>query len=327
MNISLSLRQLFSLLFLAFIGLLAATALQAWTGPTATAPAGNVAAPINVGTTDQVKDAGISVNSLAVFGSQYIQDKLGIGRISPVVALDVNGSLRLADGGEVCQAVTAGSIRFNAASTAMEYCDGTAWATFGGGSSFGAWDTKVENTIYLASTDGLVLYSGVTPSGYTRCIIYGYTDASNPPTTQRIVDGSEDNSGSSLFFSQRHGFTMPVRAGDYWKVTSSGSCTNAVHWIPIESSGGSGSGGGSVETGTRCRLVMFNDVNAQWPTCRRRSTSWSSDYSPSTLVNSNDSRVIVLKLVCGPTSVEEPEIPPEATGNCGDWNSSFYEGG
>src|SRR3989338_1757941 len=113
--IPLPFRQLFSLLFLAFIGLLAATALQDWTGPAATAPARKVGAPINVGTTDQVKDAGISVNSLAFFGSQYIQDKLGIGRISPVVALDVNGSLRLADGGEVCQAVTAGSIRFNAA--------------------------------------------------------------------------------------------------------------------------------------------------------------------------------------------------------------------
>ena len=325
---TLPLRQLFSFLFLAFIGLLAATALQAWTGPSETAPNGNVAAPINVGTVDQVKSAGISVDALAVFGSQYIENKLGIGRTSPVTALDVNGTLRLADGGEVCQAVTAGSIRFNAASTAMEYCDGTAWTAFGGGSSFGAWASKSADTVYQASTDGFVSVAGLTPSGdMRRCIAYGYTDSSNPPATIRVQDGSEDNSGSGHFWAQRHGFTMPVRSGDYWKVTSSGSCTNTVHWIPIESSGGSGSGGGSVETGTRCRLVMFNDVNAQWPTCRRRSTSWSSDYSPSTLVNSNDSRVIVLKLVCGPTSVEEPEIPPEATGNCGDWNSSFYEGG
>ena len=46
----------FKLLFLLFVGLLAATTLQAWTGPTAAAPGGNVAAPINVGTTDQVKN-------------------------------------------------------------------------------------------------------------------------------------------------------------------------------------------------------------------------------------------------------------------------------
>src|SRR3989338_9556697 len=125
----LSFRHIFSTLFLLFIGLLAATALQAWTGPTATAPAGNVAAPINVGTTDQVKDAGISVNSLAVFGSQYIQDKLGVGRISPVMSVDVNGTLRLGNGGEVCQAVTEGTLRYDSSKKVVQYCDGSDWQT------------------------------------------------------------------------------------------------------------------------------------------------------------------------------------------------------
>jgi len=44
----------------------------AWTGPTQTAPNGNVSAPINVGTTDQVKNAGLGVNSLAVFGNALL---------------------------------------------------------------------------------------------------------------------------------------------------------------------------------------------------------------------------------------------------------------
>ena len=131
----LSFKQLFAGLFVLFAALLAASALSAWTGPTATAPGGNVAAPINVGTTDQVKDAGISVNALATFGSQYIQDKLGIGRVSPVVALDVNGTLRLSNGGEVCQAVTEGSIRYNNSSKVIEYCDGDSWQELGAGSS------------------------------------------------------------------------------------------------------------------------------------------------------------------------------------------------
>ena len=129
---SLPFRQLFATLFVLFIGFFAAAALQAWTGPTATAPNSNVSAPINTSTTDQVKDAGLSLNALAVFGSQYIQDKLGIGRVSPVTALDVNGSLRLADGGEVCQAVTEGGIRYSASATTPEYCDGETWRGFGG---------------------------------------------------------------------------------------------------------------------------------------------------------------------------------------------------
>ena len=133
MNISLSLRQLFAFLFLAFIGLLAATALQAWTGPTATAPAGNVAAPINVGTTDQVKDAGLSLNALAVFGSQYVQNKLGVGVASPVVAIETSGTIKIGSGGEVCQAVTEGSVRYNSAGKELEMCNGTQWCPVDGG--------------------------------------------------------------------------------------------------------------------------------------------------------------------------------------------------
>ena len=128
---TLSFRQLFIALVFAFCGLLAASALSAWTGPTASAPSGNVSAPINVGTTDQVKDAGISVNSLAVFGSQYIQDKLGVGRISPVMSVDVNGTLRLGNGGEVCQAVTEGTLRYDSSKKVVQYCDGSDWQTLG----------------------------------------------------------------------------------------------------------------------------------------------------------------------------------------------------
>jgi len=44
----------------------------AWTGPSQTAPNGNVSAPINTGAVDQVKNAGLSVNSLAVFGNSIL---------------------------------------------------------------------------------------------------------------------------------------------------------------------------------------------------------------------------------------------------------------
>lgn len=50
----------------------AASLVLAWTGPTSAPPNGNVSAPINVGTTDQIKDAGLGLNSLAVFGNAII---------------------------------------------------------------------------------------------------------------------------------------------------------------------------------------------------------------------------------------------------------------
>ena len=49
----------------------------AWSEPTAAPPGNNVAAPINVGSTDQVKNGGLGVNSLAVFGNSLFGDAPG----------------------------------------------------------------------------------------------------------------------------------------------------------------------------------------------------------------------------------------------------------
>jgi hypothetical protein len=44
----------------------------AWAGPSMAPPNGNVDAPINVGIVDQIKNAGLGLNSLAVFGNAFI---------------------------------------------------------------------------------------------------------------------------------------------------------------------------------------------------------------------------------------------------------------
>lgn len=49
-----------------------ALAAYAWTGPTGTPPADNVAAPINVGDTSQIKSGGLGVGSLVVSGGTVI---------------------------------------------------------------------------------------------------------------------------------------------------------------------------------------------------------------------------------------------------------------
>lgn len=83
----------FITLVVGFIVMGAASILFAWTGPTQTAPNGNVAAPINVGTTDQIKNAGLGVNSLAVYGNGYVEGNLGVGVVSPAYKLDVSGDI------------------------------------------------------------------------------------------------------------------------------------------------------------------------------------------------------------------------------------------
>jgi len=51
----------------------------AWTGPTQTPPDGNTDAPVHIGTTDQVKDGGLSLDALSGFGGGYFQGDVGIG--------------------------------------------------------------------------------------------------------------------------------------------------------------------------------------------------------------------------------------------------------
>ena len=70
-----------------------------WTGPTQAPPLGNTLAPINIGQTNQVKDGGLSVNALTVFGNGYVEGDIGIGVISPSEALEVKGNVK-ADGVE-----------------------------------------------------------------------------------------------------------------------------------------------------------------------------------------------------------------------------------
>lgn len=57
---------------------------SAWTGPTATAPGNNVAAPLNVGSVNQTKNGNLGVNGLAVFGNTLLATStyLNFGAIS-----------------------------------------------------------------------------------------------------------------------------------------------------------------------------------------------------------------------------------------------------
>ena len=87
----------------------------------------------------------------------------------------------------------------------------------------GAWVSKSNNTVYQASTAGFVCaYANEAVSA----AVIGYTDASNPPTT--VIAKSSIQAGTYALAAM---ITMPVKLGDYWKVTGA----NIVNWIPLGS--------------------------------------------------------------------------------------------
>ena len=84
------------------------------------------------------------------------------------------------------------------------------------------------NTVYQVSGDGFVnvrtLKGGINVSS-----IIGYSDGSNPPTTEitRQEDTSLQTMGLNIMF--------PVKSGNYWKATAVGVGTALIMWTPVGS--------------------------------------------------------------------------------------------
>ena len=73
------------------LALVANFAYGQWADPTGAPPTNNAAAPVNVGISNQIKDGGLGVNALSVFGSAYIQGSDPANLPKGVVTLEVDG--------------------------------------------------------------------------------------------------------------------------------------------------------------------------------------------------------------------------------------------
>jgi len=105
-----SLASLSKVLLLALMigfGVSYAFATTGWQEPTQAPPGGNTPAPVNVGTVDQVKEAGLSLDKLAVFGQVVIQD--GTQGAGKILTSDASGVASWTAGGGTSGVVWSGS--------------------------------------------------------------------------------------------------------------------------------------------------------------------------------------------------------------------------
>ena len=121
---------------------------------------------------------------------------------------------------------------YNATASVLDILPGT--VVTDGDTSFGEWTTQqndvadggvatyTKDLIYLAESDGFV----VAHAEDTQARLVGLTDGSNPPTTIRARVG--DNTA----ISSQASITMPVRKGDYWKITYSPTGPPTIFWLP-----------------------------------------------------------------------------------------------
>jgi hypothetical protein len=78
--------------------LLAVAVIYAFTEPTKTPPQGNVAAPINVGSSSQIKGGPLQVNGFRNIGTTILDGSVGIGTMNPQAKLDVAGQIKISGG-------------------------------------------------------------------------------------------------------------------------------------------------------------------------------------------------------------------------------------
>lgn len=191
-------------------------------------------------------------------GSQVICDSLApqISGNDVVVGgnVEVGGDI-IGQGATFTDPIAAGEPTASNHLTTKAYVDSVASGGGGGsggsgaGGAFGNWEEKDFNTVYQADTDGFVIASCYgTGSAYAQA----NTGPTNPP--DQVKWRSFHYASSSGYGS----LNLPVKRGDYWRVTYPGSypCTSPskVFWLSF-------SGGG----GASDPVCTSQNVGNQWP--------------------------------------------------------------
>lgn len=179
---------------IAFIGgiigtIFASTLVIAWTGPTSAPPNGNVAAPINVGTTAQVKNGGLSVNTLGVFGNGTLTGKFGIGSSTPWQKLSVAGNVLAT--GEVISSSANAFRMVQGQYGAFWRNDGTNayFLLTAAGSPYGSWNTLRPFTVNNA-TGNVTIGTPLTVNTTVTATAYLHSSDARLKENIATIDGA-----------------------------------------------------------------------------------------------------------------------------------------
>jgi hypothetical protein len=158
----------------------AISAVSAWIGPGSAPPDGNVSAPVHVGAGDQIKAAGLGVNSLAVYGNAILSTvggylNFGVTAGSSGYGIrDNTGAMEVKNSGgtwgRIATTTSSGTVQ------SVKFTDGTTQTSAGGPGTFRNWEVRSQNCTAawcVASCTGTKKVLGGGCSGSDH-ITYGY---------------------------------------------------------------------------------------------------------------------------------------------------------
>ena len=188
----------------------------AWVGPTQAPPGGNTSTPIHVGSTNQVKDGGLSVNALSVFGGGYFQGNV-----------DIDGGIEVGN----TTTETAGTIRWTGAD--LEVYDGSAWVSLTSEEAAPAADPNYTDCINLGGSwidaEEICYLSGSScSSGWTVKENYSSTNSGfcNGFYQVRIGSSLGDSCGTACSTGSHYRSNSPIETCAY----EQGSKTNSAKY-------------------------------------------------------------------------------------------------
>lgn len=235
-----SLRQFAVLFALCAVALLTAGILGAWTGPTATPPAGNVTAPINEGRTtsraslqtkhDQLSVYGLATDALAVFGNTILSGSspryFNFGSTAGSAGYgfrDNGGTLEYKDSGGDWKALASFatvSCAFNGQSIAH---GGSVTGYQSSSVAYGSQCVSEQRICTNGTLSGTYQYSSCTVSPPASCTFNGQTIAHGAAVTAYQVTYA--TCGSCPAFSQQRTCTNGTLSGSYpYSSCSEASC-------------------------------------------------------------------------------------------------------
>ena len=128
----------------------------------------------------------IGTTASAADGDMIVNGKIGVGTASPASKLDVNGDVRVGNSSAACTSSIEGAVRYNAASKAMEFCNGTIWMAL-------TFDASTKLLLHLDGTSGS---TAITDSSSSSHVMTGYGTAQISTSSPKFGTGSLSLDGS-----------------------------------------------------------------------------------------------------------------------------------